>query len=123
MQVCQMITDVLMLLRRIENAFPYVDMPENELLTIHNDDCFECSMLRDEIEAYRRREVDVNLIRLIHMELSNFSYEAICWVLPYYLRYAITSDAEYSTKEVEFLIFFLSPSKDFEISFFEKIIK
>lgn len=108
-------TDTLSALRRkIESAFPSVDMPPSKNLIspsaarrVEGD-----GLLRD-IEEFRGMPVSVELIRSVHQELHDLSAEAWRWILPHYLRYCMSEAGLESEMELEFLIYKLSPKPEF----------
>jgi hypothetical protein len=102
--------DINKLTKEIEATFPLVEMPSRIELSIHKENCPECDDLVDDIDQYRDKEITGDAIRLIHQELSLLSAKAWQWILPHYLRFCLTSEAEYNRMETEFLIYNLSPS-------------
>jgi hypothetical protein len=115
--------DSLILLREIERVFPFVEMPPKGELVFHQNDCAECDDLREDIEQCRETEISSKFIRLIHQELSQLSAASWRWVLPHYLRYCLTADAEYSRMEVEFLVYSLGPADEFQKDTVERLSK
>lgn len=99
-----------LLLKEITLAFPLLDMPLKNELTIHSDDCEECANLQYDLEEFRGKKNSDKLIRLVHQELSNLSVKAFLWILPHFLIYSINSKAEKPRMEMEFLVYYLSPS-------------
>lgn len=102
------------ILTEIESAFPFVEMPLGIELSFYKDGCFECDRLRDDLEQYRGKEITVEAIRLIHQEMSILSAKAWQWLLPHYLRFCLTPEAEYNRVETEFLIYNLGPALEFQ---------
>ncbi|MFZ2725174.1 MAG: DUF6714 family protein [Methylococcaceae bacterium] len=102
------------LLKEIQSVFTFVDMPNGNDLVFHKNGCFECNGLQNDIEDYRNKEITGEVIRLVHQELSSLSAKGWRWILPYYLRFCLTSDAEYNRMETEFLIYNLRPSLEFQ---------
>lgn len=115
--------DSLILLKEIERVFPFMEMPPKDELVFHQNDCGECDYLREDIEKYRGKEISSEFIRLIHQELSQLSAIAWRWVLPNYLRYCLTADAEYSRMETEFFIYSLGPADEFRKDTVERLSK
>jgi len=68
----------------------------------------------EELERYRSKPIDGDAIRLVHQELSNLSAKAWRWILPHYLRFCLTAEAEYNRMETEFLIYNLAPELQFQ---------
>lgn len=113
MQVRKMKITKDSLKREIDTAFPFVEMPLSGKLTIHNENCGECEEVINDIEDYRHKEITIDLLRRIHQELSLLSSEAWRWILPYYLRFGMTSEAQQSEMEIQFLIYNLGPAEQF----------
>ena len=102
------------LLKEIESAFPFVEMPDASDLTFHQMDCYQCEYLKNDIEEYRGKEITGQVIRFFHQEMSLLSAKAWQWILPHYLRFCLTLGAEYNRMEIEFLIYSLSPQLQFQ---------
>lgn len=98
----------------IEQAFPFVDMPSFAEIPNHDQGCHECSQLAEDVDALRGRPIGGEEIRQLHQELSHLSAKSWQWLLPHYLRYCATPEAEYNKFETEFLIYSLSPLERFE---------
>ncbi len=98
----------------IENAFPLVSMPENSDLSFHSKGCHDCDEIREDLEYYRDKEISGEVIRLVQRYLSTLSAKATCWILPHYLRFCLTPEAEYNRMETEFLIYALGPTEEFQ---------
>jgi len=114
MQMPEMTTDTCVLLKEIESVFPFVDMPGKNEFLFRKNGCFECDGLQSDLEGYRNKEITGEAIRLVHQELSNLSAKGWQWILPHYLRFCLTPEAEYNRMETEFLIYSLSPLPEFE---------
>lgn len=100
--------------REIDEVFTPLDMPpKTDMLFRQNNDGYYDSLIR-EIERFRGKDITVELIRILHQEMSNLSAKMWLWILPSYLKYCLTPEAEYSQMETEFLIYALSPSPEFE---------
>ncbi|MFI3158433.1 MAG: hypothetical protein QX199_20000 [Methylococcaceae bacterium] len=110
----EMTIDTCSLLKEIESVFPFVDMPEGNDLVFHKNGCFECDDLQNDLEDYRNKEITSEAIRLVHQELSSLSAKGWRWVLPHYLRFCLTTEAEYNRMETEFLIYSLRPLLEFQ---------
>jgi hypothetical protein len=102
------------LLKEIESAFPSVEMPDASDLTFHKVSCRECEDLRKDFEDYRGKEITGQVIRFFHQEMSLLSAKAWQRILPHYLRFCLTPEAEYNRTETEFLIYSLSPELLFQ---------
>jgi hypothetical protein len=102
------------LLKEIAEVFPQVEKPKSGEITLHGEECVDCTCLRKDMDDLRDVPINVNFIRLIHQGLSCLSPKAWQWVLPYYLRYCLSDEGQYSHMETEFLVYHLSPSEEFE---------
>ena len=108
------IMDTNFLSAEIDIAFPPVEMPHGVDLLFHSTGDFESKSLLEDLEQYRSREIDADAIRLVHQEMSNLSAKAWRWILPHYLKFCLTPEAEYSRMEAEFLIYSLGPNAEFQ---------
>lgn len=106
--------DKIALLDEIELVFPFVEMPIVGELTLHDANCPECRYLAEDLEQYRRKDITGETIRLIHQEMSYLSAKATRWILPHYLRYCLTPEAEYNRMETEYLIYHFGPRCEFQ---------
>jgi hypothetical protein len=104
--------DTATLAQEIDEAFPFVDMPPIAELIAR--DCTDCEYLAEELERYKGRDINGDAIRLVHQELSHLSAEGWRWILPHYLRFCLTAEAEYNRMETEFLIYNLGPDLEFQ---------
>ena len=98
----------------IASVFPDVEMPPKTAITFHRDACPECAGLAVDLEEYRGQIIGIQVIRIIHQELVHLSASGWRWILPYYLGYCLTPEAEYSQMETEFLIYALGPALEFQ---------
>jgi len=114
MQMPEMTINTSALLKEIESVFPFVDMPDKNELVFHKNDCFECDGLLNDLDDYRNKEITGEAIRLVHQELSSLSAKGWRWILPHYLRFCLTPEAEYNRMETEFIIYSLRPSLEFQ---------
>ena len=96
----------------IEEAFPLVDMPSSADLIAPGFSQY--NYLAEELERYRGKEISGDAIRIIHQDLSHLSASAWHWILPHYLRFCLTAEAEYNRMETEFLIYNLGPDLRFQ---------
>lgn len=103
-----------LLRKEIEAEFPFVERPPTRELLFHYGDCRSCADLSDDLEQITGSEIGVEGIRTIHQSLPHLSPKGWRWMLPSYLRYGITHEAEYSRMEVEFLVYSLRPSLEFQ---------
>jgi hypothetical protein len=104
--------DTASLSELIESAFPFVEMPSAAELV--SPSCEDFEYLTEELERYRGRQIDGAAIRLVHQELSHLSAKGWRWILPHYLRFCLTTEAEYNRMETEFLIYSLGPDLKFQ---------
>jgi hypothetical protein len=102
------------ILTAIEAAFPLVEMPATTELTVHLSDCMDCDSVRKDLDDHRGEEVSGKIIRMAHCFLCVLSPQAIQWLLPHYLRFCFTPEAEYNRMETESLICSLSPDVAFQ---------
>ena len=116
-----MVTDDA-LLKEIESAFPLVEMPPGIEIPFHKDGCIECDHLREDLEEYRGKEITGEAIRLIHQEMSHLSAKAWRWILPHYLKFCLTPEAEYNRMEAEFLIYSLGPNLKFQAETLQRLL-
>lgn len=106
--------DIQELQSEIEKVFSIRDMPAENLVTLHGHECPDCAGLLTDLEQYRDKPIDGEVIRLIHQELYHLSPLGWSWILPHYLRYCLTPEAIYNRFETEFLIYSLAPDLEFE---------
>jgi hypothetical protein len=109
-----MSNDAESLAKEIDQAFPLIGMPSPEEIQRHLTGCPTCEHLAADLESYRDKLIGVEVIRELHQEISHLSAKALQWILPYYLKYCLTPEAEYSGFETEFLIYSLAPVEEFE---------
>jgi len=107
--------------KAIALVFPVIDMPISGDLTRHEDSCYDCRHLRKDLEDYRNKDVTNETTRLAHQELSHFSAKGLRWLLPHYLRFCLTTEAEFTRMETEFFIFHFSPSAEFQTDVSEQL--
>lgn len=97
------------LIREIENSFPYIEKPQELVLSFHKDGCHQCDFLVDDLAPYKEKEVTEKGIREVYTEMSCLSAKAWRWVLPSCLRQCVLF-VEESRDFTEFLIYNLSPA-------------
>lgn len=97
----------------IRTAFVVIDMPDKNDILFHGEDKCQSDLLC-EIEDLRGRVISTEVIRMLHQEMSSLSAKTWLWILPHYLKYCLTPEAEYSQMETEYLIYSLSPTLEFE---------
>ncbi len=113
--------DSLELLERIESTFPIVEMPASEELPFATlNERLAGDLIRD-LEEFRGKVVTVALIRGVHQEMTHLSPQAWRWILPHYLRFCMTPEAERSRLEMEFLIYNLRPRAEFQHATLERM--
>lgn len=100
--------------KEIDRVFPLIEMPSPEKISHHLRGCSTCEHLAADLENYKNKPIGADVIRELHQEMSHLSAEAWQWLLPYYLKYCLTPEANYSCFETEFLIYSLAPVKEFE---------
>ena len=98
----------------VERSFTFVEKPKGRSISFHKNDCWQCDSLREDLLQYKGRELPVEAIRCLHQEMSCLSASGWRWVLPSFLRYCITKEAEESGMETEFLIYNLSPAPEYQ---------
>jgi len=114
-------TDLIHLMSEIEKYFPFVDKPKGKELSFHPYSCWKCNDLREELEPFCEQQLPVEAIRSIHQELSRLSAKGWRWILPSFLRYAVSKEAAQSQMEIEFLIYELGPDKEFQEEVLERL--
>ena len=107
----------------IERCFTFIEKPEEMKLYFHMGDCAHCSYLREDLKEFGDNELPPDPIRRIHQEMSCLSGEEFRWVLPSYLRYCLTDEAQYNQFETEFLLYHLNPAKKYEADTLERLSK
>lgn len=89
----------------INQAFPNVDFPQmNDLVADSLVEQDNTSELAADLESWRTKMPDKNLLRQMHQELRMLSPAATRWIVPHYLRYALTEEAKYTRMEVSFFV-------------------
>jgi Family of unknown function (DUF6714) len=114
MQAPKVTAEAELLLKEIDDVFPFMEMPTSVELTFHHDDCYLCAEVRRFLDGSRNVKVDDELIRFLHQELYHLSPMAFRWVLPHYLKYCLSSGGRYSQEETYFLVYHLSPDPEFQ---------
>jgi len=98
----------------INAAFPPQEMPEKADILFYENYSLEKESLLEDIEEFRGKNPNADLIRLIHQELSYLSAKFWRWVLPTYMKFCLSPDGKYSSMETQFLIFNLNPRLEFQ---------
>jgi len=106
--------DTSRLAEEIDLAFPIVEMPKGKELPFQALDGLEAEHLVNDLEQFRGKPFEGAAIRLVHQEMSHLSAKAWRWILPHYLRFCLTPEAEYNRMETEFLIYSLGPDLPFQ---------
>lgn len=101
------------LLKLIENAFPYIDKPKLENIPAHNDSCLDYEFVLKKLDKYSGPTLPAEAISYLCDEMNTLSAEATQWVLPSYLRIAISTSAPHD-RVPEFLIYNLGPDGESE---------
>lgn len=95
----------MQLIDHIDQAFKKVEFPPKEYLvdsTLSKQD-YGLQVAAD-LECWRTRVPDDSLLREMHQELRKLSAAATRWIVPHYLRYALTEQAKYSRMEISFFV-------------------
>ncbi len=103
------VNDKALLLKEIEEVFPFVEKPNGLSLSYHKAECAECEGVRRDLEAYSEPELPNEALRYLHNEMGCLSAKAWRWVFPSYLRYCVDVDDTYDGVETEYLIYNFSP--------------
>ncbi len=56
-----------------------------------------------------------------YRQMSQLSAKAWRWILPHYLKFCLTPEAEYNRMETEFLIYSLGPTLEFQKETLERL--
>jgi len=95
----------MLLIDHIDHAFKAVEFPPKEDLVDstlpQQDSGFQVAA---DLECWRTRTPDESLLREMHQELRKLSAAATRWIVPHYLRYALTEQAKYSRMEISFFV-------------------
>ncbi len=106
--------DTEYLLREIESVFPPFDMPSGFELAPEFPRYIESEEIRNDMEEFRGKRIERDAIRTIHRYLPVLSTKGMRWILPWYLRYCLTDEAQkHSRIETRSLIYTLSPDTQF----------
>jgi hypothetical protein len=97
----------------VEKAFPYVPRPALKDISFHPAGCAHCEMSYRELAQHPEPQLSSEVIRYLFDELSTLSPAATRWVLPSYLRHALSESDEMQTA-TEFLIYNLAPQPEYE---------
>lgn len=93
------------LIDHINHAFKEVEFPPKEDLVDSTlplqDYGFQVAA---DLECWRIRTPDETLLREMHQELRKLSTSATRWIVPHYLRYALTEQAKYTRMEISFFV-------------------
>ncbi|MEX8503830.1 MAG: DUF6714 family protein [Leptothrix ochracea] len=104
----------MQLIDRINQAFTGANLPpKNDLVEGSLADQDYAHDVAADLESWRTNMPDKSLLRQMHQELRKISPASTRWIVPYYLRYALTDEAKYSLMEVSFFVLSLvSRSKE-----------
>ena len=97
-------------LSHVEQVFGFIKKPRGNSISFHKNDCLQCKFLRQELQPYKDMELPYQGIFCVFQDMSCLSAKGWRWVLPSYLRYCLTKEAEISGMETEFLIYNLGPN-------------
>ena len=100
------------IIQLVEKEFPFVSKPKRNDIPFHSDECAHCIFTLEELDKYQGEKLPKEAIRYLYDEMSTLSSIGWSWVLPSYLRVALSSDDKYDTV-IEFLIYNLSPADEF----------
>lgn len=109
------------ILRKIELAFPFIEMPAKDEMAFHESGCRDCDETSLELEHFRGVNFAIKDAKMLHRSLYMLSPQATQWILPYYLRYCLEPNGEYNHKEIESLIYALSPKIEFQPETFKRL--
>ena len=109
------------LFKEIEKTFPFVDKPNGLALLHHKVGCFNCEMVRRDLETYSKPELPKEALRYLHNEMGCLSAKGWRWVLPSYLRYCVGVNDTYDGLETEYLIYTLGPDLKYQKETFEHL--
>lgn len=106
---------IIQLIDRIDQAFKAASFPNKGELA---DDSLSRQDYGTEVaadlERWRDRNPDEGLLSEMHQELRKLSPEATRWIVPKYLRYALTQEAKYTRMEISFFVLSLVSHSDEE---------
>jgi hypothetical protein len=108
-ELFQSAMDTEALREEIELTFPFVEMPPGNELVFHKGGCPQCADLCKDLEERRGEEITSDFVRMLHQELYNLSAQSMRWILPHYLLFCLTPEAQYNQMETEYLIYNLGP--------------
>lgn len=95
----------MQLVDEIDQAFKEVEFPlRNDLVDSTLPPQDSVIQVAEELEYWRTRVPDEGLLREMHQELRKLSAAATRWIVPHYLRYALTEQAKYSRMETSFFV-------------------
>lgn len=103
-----------LLSQEISKAFPKIEMPNSKKLMFYNENYIEVDELSEDLQSFKDKEVTVEIINLLSRNLSLLSGDGWLWIFPYYLQYCLTDEANLNQTEIEYLIYLLSPTVEFE---------
>lgn len=106
--------DTQELLTEIQLAFPVVEMPSKRDLRFHPDGCLQCDFISEYLDEHRSGIIDGAVIRYMCIEMTCLSAMGWDWVLPHYLPYCLTPEAEYNQSEIEYLVYNLGTSDEYK---------
>ncbi len=93
--------------------------PKDDLVDGSLSDQDYVSQVAADLDRWRTGIPGKKLLQDMHQELRKLSAAATRWIVPHYLRYALTEEAKYSRMEVSFFVLSLisrNQDEDFQIS-------
>jgi hypothetical protein len=109
------------LLAEIRRVYPVLEMPSKRDLRFHPDGCFQCEFISQYLDEHRGGPIDGAVIRYTHNEMTCLSAKGWSWLLPHYLPYCLTAEANYNQTETEFLIYNLGPKEESKKETWERL--
>lgn len=95
----------MQLIDRIDLAFKAVDFPREDELVDSSLPAQDYGLeVAADLECWRGKSPDAKLLREMHQELRKLSTDATRWIVPHYLRYALTEEAQYTRMEISFFV-------------------
>jgi hypothetical protein len=100
------------LLKMLHSAFPAMSLPTFTEMIEFSGEKTMCANFVNELELYRFKDVNEELIRSSRLELFCLCPNALKWILPHYLEYCIASERRLSDEYVESLVYFFNPEPE-----------
>lgn len=109
------------LLKEIDEVFQVVPMPSRINLTVHLKGCFDCEEVLDYLDYYRNRSLDGAFFMYMRRNLTSLSPIGFLWLIPYYLKYCLSFDWNFTEEPICFLIYTLNPPPEYEHDAFVRL--